>query len=117
MADHYTGGDDEGRFARDVEDARKLHHLATADPEVDRKDGTLTGPAHEDEYGLERAKGSAEQWRGQGVHPIENRALVEGEDGAENLRGIAAPGIETADAPKTTENASAPRASDSSSKS
>jgi hypothetical protein len=39
-----------------VAEARKLHHLATADPE---RDGTLTGPAHEEKYGLERAEGSA----------------------------------------------------------
>ncbi len=113
MAEHYTGGDDEGRFARDVEDARKLHHLATADPEPER-DGTMTGPAHEKKYGLERHDGSVSNWRSVGVHEYENRALVGDEDGAENLRGVGGPGIETAAAPKATENASAPRASDSS---
>jgi hypothetical protein len=78
-----------------VEDARKAHHLASADPEPER-DGLLTGPAHEEKYGLERAAESAAGWRGHGVHPTENRALVEGEDGAENLRGAV---IESADAP------------------
>lgn len=86
-----------------IEQARALHHLASADPE---RDGILTGPAHEEKYGLERAEGSAELWRGVGVHPTENRALVAGEDGAENLRG--ATGEESGDAIRTTE---APRAS------
>ena len=63
-----------------------MHHLATADPE---RDGQLTGPAHEEKYGLERAESSAALWRAVGVHPTENRALEDGEDGAENLRGIA----------------------------
>lgn len=130
MAEHYTGGTDEGRFDRDVDDARKLHHLATADPELD---GTLTGPAHEKKYGLERHDDSVANWRSVGVHEYENRALVGDEDGAENLRGAAsdsgpvlavednpeagAGGIRTASADKAPENASAPRASDSSSKS
>jgi hypothetical protein len=78
-----------------VEEALKRHHLATADPEPERGDGTLTGPAHEKKYGLDRAEESAAQWRGVGVHPFENRALRPGEDGYENLRG-ATP--ETADA-------------------
>ena len=78
-------------------EARAAHHLATADPE---RDGLMTGPAHEEKYGLERAEGSAELWRAAGVHPTENRALVEGEDGAENVRG-AAP-IETAEAPRAS---------------
>jgi hypothetical protein len=64
-----------------VEEARKRHHLATADPEPERGDGTLTGPAHEEKYGLDRAEGSAAAWRSVGVHPTENRALVDGEDG------------------------------------
>lgn len=109
MSDDFTGAPNEGRMARDVEDARKLHHLATADPEIDRADGTLTGPAHEAKYGLDRAKESAEQWRAQGVHPEENRALVGSEDGAENLRGIT-PAVESAAAPAAPENTSAPRA-------
>lgn len=90
--DHYTH---EGTGLVDasqpnaVEEARKRHHLATADPEPER-DGLMTGPAHEEKYGLDRAEESAAQWRAVGVHPIENRALVPGEDGAENLRGAAA---------------------------
>ena len=63
--------------AATVEEARRLHHLATADPELD---GLLTGPAHEAKYGLERADHSAELWRSAGVHPTENRALADGED-------------------------------------
>lgn len=99
-----------------VEDARKAHHLATADPEVD---GLMTGPAHERKYGLERAKASAENWLAHGVHPFENRALVEGEDGAENLRGYGntaaaqsavsvAPTLETTSARTPLETADAP---------
>ncbi len=112
MSDHYT---EEGTGFVDatgsdpIAEARKRHHLATADPETER-DGTMTGPAHEEKYSLDRASDSAALWRDIGVHPTENRALVEGEDGAENVRGVAAPGIETADAPKASENASAPRA-------
>lgn len=90
-----------------VEEARKRHHLASADPEPERSDGTLTGPAHEAKYGLERAEASAAAWRSVGVHPIENRALVAGEDGAENLRGATGEegglgGIETAEAPRAS---------------
>ena len=92
MPNHYTQIADEGRQVRDgvdadpLAEARKLHHLASADPEPGR-DGMLTGPAHEKLYGLERAEDSDAAWRSRGVHPTENRALVEGEDGAENLRG------------------------------
>ena len=105
-----------------IEEARKRHHFAAADPEPER-DGQLTGPAHEARYGLARAASSAAQWRAAGVHPTENRALVAGEDGAENLRGVDAPedvqgggaGIETADAARADiERADAPRASDGS---
>jgi hypothetical protein len=89
-----------------VEEARKRHHLASADPEIERGDGTLTGPAHEAKYGLDRAEASAEHWRSVGVHPFENRALVKGEDGAENLRGATGEegggGIETAEAPRAS---------------
>ena len=92
--------------ANSVEEARRLHHLATADPEPER-DGLMTGPAHEEKYGLERAENSAAIWRGAGVHPTENRALVEGEDGAENLRGAS---LETADAKPASERADSPRA-------
>jgi hypothetical protein len=89
-----------------VEEARKRHHLATADPEPER-DGLMTGPAHEAKYGLDRAGESEAQWRAVGVHPFENRALVAGEDGAENLRGAtgeegAGAGIETAEAPRAS---------------
>jgi hypothetical protein len=112
MSDHETSIEAEGTLVRagdgDVERARALHHLATADPEPER-DGTLTGPAHEEKYGLERAPVSAELWRASGVHPLENRALVAGEDGAENLRGATGEegggGIETTSAPR----ASAPK--------
>jgi len=106
MSDHYTH---EGTGFVDatrpdaIEEARKRHHLATADPE---RDGLMTGPAHEAKYGLDRAEGSAAAWRAVGVHPIENRALVKGEDGAENLRGAtgdeAGGGIETTSAPRAS---------------
>ena len=90
MAEHYTKVSDEGRLNPDgpdaVEEARKLHHLATADPDHD-PDGPMTGPAHEAKYGLERAERSAALWRAAGVHPTQNRALVKGEPGAANLRG------------------------------
>ena len=88
MSEHYT---EEGTGFVDatgpdpIEEARKRHHLASADPE---RDGTMTGPAHEAKYGLDRAEESAAAWRARGVHPTENRALVGGEDGAENLRGV-----------------------------
>ena len=108
MSDYETGLEHEGRLARTVEDARRLHHLATADTEVER-DGPMTGPAHEEKYGLERAEGSAAAWRAQGVHPTENRALVGDEDGAENLRGIT-PSLESAAAPKAPETTAAPSA-------
>jgi hypothetical protein len=108
MAEHYTK-ESEGKIGSitTVEEARAAHRLATADPEPER-DGLMTGPAHEEKYGLERAEESAAIWRAHGVHPTENRALVDGEDGAENLRGI-----ETADAGSAPENAAAKRASDS----
>ena len=92
-----------------VDEARKAHHLATADPEPERGDGVLTGPAHEEKYGLERAEGSAALWRAAGVHPTENRALVGDEDGAENVRGAvaaAAPKLETATVAAPPENTS-----------
>jgi hypothetical protein len=77
--DHFTA-EDQGKVGSilTVEDARKAHHLASADPEVD---GKMTGPAHEALYGLERADASAEVWRARGVHPTENRALQGDEDG------------------------------------
>jgi hypothetical protein len=67
MSEHFTNEDD-GKVANivTVEDARKAHHLATADPE---KDGLLTGPEHEEKYGLERAEASRAQW--DAVHPPE----------------------------------------------
>jgi hypothetical protein len=109
MAEDYFTKESEGKVGSilTVEDARKAHHLATADPEPER-DGLMTGPAHEAKYGLERAESSAANWRAHGVHPTENRALVPGEDGAENLRG--AGGLETADGPSAPENTAAPRA-------
>lgn len=101
MADHETkeGAGVIGGGATSIEEARSLHHLATADPEPER-DGLMTGPAHEKKYGLERAKDSEARWRAAGVHPFENRALVDGEDGAENLHGAAA--IETTEAPRAS---------------
>jgi hypothetical protein len=98
MGEHYT---EEGVGFVDatredaVEEARKRHHLASADPEPER-DGTMTGPAHEAKYGLEREKESAAAWRAAGVHPYENGALRE-EDVPEN-----------ADAPKANEKAVPP---------
>lgn len=89
MSDFYTEegtGFVDATRADAIEEARKRHHLASADPEPER-DGLMTGPAHEAKYGLDRAEDSAAQWRAVGVHPFENRALVDGEDGAENLRG------------------------------
>jgi hypothetical protein len=77
MADHYTAESDNGfvdaTLPNAVEEARRKHHLASADPDID---GTLTGPAHEAKYGLERAESSAALWTADGVHPIENGALV-----------------------------------------
>lgn len=103
MADHYTKeGEGQVGTIHTVEEARKAHHLATADPEPERGIGTETGPAHEKRFGLEREEGSAAAWRAAGVHPYENRALVEGEDGAENLRGAV---LETADESSPVERA------------
>jgi hypothetical protein len=111
MAEYATKIEDEGTLVRDgegaVEKARALHHLATGDPEPERG-GVLTGPAHEELYGLERAEGSAALWRAAGVHPIKNRALVGDEDGAENLRGA----VESKQSPGVLETATARRASD-----
>lgn len=110
--DHATKVEDEGKFVNaagpnPIGEARRLQPLATASPE---RDGLMTGPAHEEKYGLERAKSSAELWRGVGVHPTENRALVGDEDGAENLHGVGA--VETADASATDKRTTAaPRAS------
>ena len=103
-----------------VEGAHALHHLASADPE---RDGKMTGPAHEAKYGLERAEDSAAQWQAVGVHPMENRALREGDEGYDDGTVAVAsdlsvrPGVgvvdspETTAAPSTTENTSAARAS------
>ena len=109
MPDHMTG-EDEGKIGTifTVEQARAAHHLATADPEPERGDGLLTGPAHEEKYGLERAEGSAAGWRALGVHPTENRALVGKEDGAENLAGAS---LETADTKPAQERADSPKVS------
>jgi hypothetical protein len=55
---HATKIEDEGKFVRDgenaVEEATRLHKLATADPEPER-DGILVSKEHEEKYGLERA--------------------------------------------------------------
>lgn len=103
MAEHFTK-ETEGRVGsiHTVEDALKAHHLATADPEPERGDGTLTGPAHEEKYGLDRAEESAAHWRAAGVHPTENRALHPGEDGYDAL--------ETTTGVVADENTDAPRA-------
>lgn len=87
-----------------VAQARRLHHLASADPEPER-DGTQTGPSHERQYGLERAEGSAAYWRSVGVEPFENRALKPGDDGFDDAvaAGEAAP-FETADAPRASDS-------------
>jgi hypothetical protein len=95
MADHYT---EEGVGFVDatqpdaVEEARKRHHLATADPDLEE---TMTGPAHERKYGLDREEASAERWRAAGVDPYKNGSIVE-----------------TAEAPKSdaAETTAAPRA-------
>lgn len=108
--DGHMTGEDEGKIGTifTEEQARAAHHLATADPEPERGDGLLTGPAHEAKYGLERAENSKALWEGAGVHPFENRALVDGEPGAENLPGSVAAvrsagdGIETAEAPRAS---------------
>lgn len=65
MADHFTK-DGEALVGQitTVDEAEKAHHLATADPE---KDGVLTGPEHEEKYGLARAKASRAQWESQGL--------------------------------------------------
>ena len=119
--DHFTR-ETEGKIGTILtpEEAAKAHHLATADPEPER-DGLMTGPAHEEKYGLERAERSAQQWRDAGVHPTENRALVEGDEGfTESVVEISTTGpvvvggevrekkgaTEKAVAPKTTETRS-----------
>lgn len=116
--DHYTAVED-AKLVPDgpnaVEEARKLHRLATADPE---RDGTMTGAAHELKYGLERAEATIAEWRARGVHPTENRRLVPGDEGydeAVESGQVPAEGdkIETASAPVAPDNAAAPRASDS----
>lgn len=98
-----------------VEEARKRHHLATADPDHDA-DGTMTGPAHEKKYGLERHDESKAQWETAGVHPYENRALLPGEEGYEGSmqeQQVSAASLETADADSSDKStAAAPRASD-----
>lgn len=109
MSDHFTK-ESEGKVGtiETVEDARKAHHLATADPEPERGDGTLTGPAHEAKYGLERAEDSAAKWRAAGVHPTENRALVPGDEGYED--STESVGLDTAESRSANETTAAPRA-------
>lgn len=103
--DHYKAQSDAG-FVVDgpdaIDEARKMHHLATADPEPERGDGTLTGAAHEFKYGLERAEHTVAEWVARGVHPTENRALAADEK-------VDLPGsLETTSAAKPPENADAP---------
>jgi len=123
--DHYTGLEHEGKLIPDgpdaVAEARRMHRIATADPE---RDGTMTGPAHEKKYGLERVEESVAHWLARGVHPFENRALKPGDEGYEaavESGQVPAEGdaavetaspIETAVAPNAPENTAAPRASD-----
>lgn len=83
MADHLTSLPDEllVRFDDDaVERARALHHLATADPELD---GELTAEEHAAKYGLglpevpaKRAKHEAPAEEG----PIETTAAPRASD-------------------------------------
>ena len=52
---HATSIADEGKLVNasspdPIAEARRLHHLATADPEPERPDGLLTGTAHEEKY-------------------------------------------------------------------
>jgi hypothetical protein len=87
-----------------VKRAHELHHLATADPEPERGVGTLTGPAHEEKYGLERAQSSADYWRSVGVHPTENRSLRPGDEGYDAaVENGQTPAIETATAPRASD--------------
>jgi hypothetical protein len=90
MADHYTNegvGFVDATREDAVEEARKRHHLATADPDLE---DTMTGPAHEEKYGLERAAGSKAIWEAAGLHPINNGPLD---------AGPAGPAFETTEAP------------------
>ena len=93
MSDNHFTKETEGKIGSvfTVDDARKAHHLATADPEPER-DGLMTGPAHEEKYGLERAADSAAQWVAAGVHPTENRRLVPGDKGFEESGTLIAKG-------------------------
>lgn len=110
MAEHFTK-ESEGKIGtiETVEDAHKAHHLATADPEPER-DGLMTGPAHEEKYGLERAERSADLWRAAGVHPTENRALRPGDKGYQDPAKVAGVNVETADGKAANETTAAPRA-------
>jgi len=120
--DHYKAVED-ARLIPDgpdaIEEARKMHRLATADPEPERGDGTLTGAAHELKYGLERAEETVKEWVARGVHPTENRALKPGDEGYEGAveagqvpaeEASSSPSLETAVAPNPPENADAPKA-------
>lgn len=62
MSEHYTR-ESEGKVGTitTAEEARKAHHLATADPEPER-DGVMRGFEHEAKYGLERADASRANW-------------------------------------------------------
>ena len=104
MAEEHFTKETEGKIGTifTVEDAIKAHHLATADPEPER-DGLMTGPAHEEKYGLERAEHSANLWRAAGVHPTENRALRPGDEGYRDPLAEAGVDAETGKPIVTTE--------------
>ena len=104
MADKHFTKESEGKIGtiETVEDAHRAHHLATADPEPERGDGTLTGPAHEEKYGLDRAERSKAIWEAAGVHPIENRRLRPGDKGYQDPVEAAGVNIETTEAPRAS---------------
>lgn len=68
-----------------VNEARKRHHLATADPDLEE---TMTGPAHERKYNLDREEGSAAALQAVGVHPYVNGALETADETAPVERSV-----------------------------
>lgn len=85
MAEYATKIEDEGKFVSDlhddpVQEAARLHKLATADPEPER-DGMLTSQQHEEKYGLERASDASV---------------------AHDLRGESQTDLETTEAPRAS---------------